>query len=158
MPSTIAHAVSASWVAVTFAHVQPSETLYLAAALASATALDADHVIYLIRDRARYRRLGYRGRLHQARSVLHELAGLLLMGAVSGILFLTDPKLGRVVFVAFAVHIVQDWLIGKSYPLAPVDFTPVQFFALTFRQKVIVDALLLIVFGGLWISYLAGVR
>jgi phage shock protein PspC (stress-responsive transcriptional regulator) len=100
--------------------------------------------------------VGYRGQLHQARSVFHELLGLLLAGVVSGLLFWLDPTLARVVFVAFAVHIAQDWIVGKSHPLAPADWTVTQFFALSFRGKVLVDVVIIAISGGLWVLYLAG--
>ncbi len=155
MSSTVAHAASASWVAVTFAHISPHETSYILATLISASILDLDHLFYLIRDRAMYRKRGYRGNLHNARSVFHELLGLLIGGAVSALLFLADRRLAQVVFVAFAIHIVQDWIVGKSRPLAPMDNTEVQFFSLTFKQKIWVDIIILILFGVLWIAYLA---
>ena len=156
MSSTLAHAASASWIAVTSAHVRPDETSYIVAALISASVLDVDHLVFIIRDRAMYRQLGYQGQLHHARSVFHEMIGLLLVGGVSAMLLLFDRKLAHTVFVAFAVHVIQDWMLGKSHPLNPVDLTAVQFFALTFRQKVTIDILVLIVFGVLWMSYLAG--
>jgi len=156
MSSVLAHALSASWVAVTFAQVAPSETPYLLVAAASATALDLDHTIFVIRDRAIYRRTGYQGHLHRARSAFHELLGLMLAGIISGLVFFADPKLARVIFIAFAIHVVQDWMLGKAYPLAPTDSTETQFFALTFRQKVFVDLVGVTVFGILWIIYLAG--
>ena len=156
MSSTLTHAASASWIAVTSAHVRPDETPYIVAALISASILDVDHLVFMIRDRALYRQVGYQGQLHRARSVFHEMFGLLLAGVVSGVLFLFDRKLAQVVLVAFAVHVVQDWVLGKSHPLNPVDLTAVQFFALTFRQKVTIDILVLIVFGVLWMLYLAG--
>ncbi len=156
MSSTLTHTVSASWIAVTAAQVQPDETGYILAALISATALDLDHLFFMIRDRALYRRLGYRGQLHQARSAFHEMLGLWLAGLAAALLFLMDPKLARVVFIAFAVHVAEDWVMGKSYPLAPVDNTEVRFFPFTFRQKVLVDIVVLVVSGGLWTLYLAG--
>jgi hypothetical protein len=157
MSSTLAHAVSASLVALTFAHAKPNETSYILAALVSASILDLDHLVYVIKDRAMYRQLGYTGHLHHARSVFHELFGLLMVGVLSGWLFWVDPKLARIVFIAFAVHLVEDWVIGKSSPLAPVDTTVTQFFALTQKQKVLVDVVIVTTFGGLWILYLGGV-
>lgn len=156
MPSTIAHATSASWIAVTVARVQPHETSYILAALISASILDLDHLIYLIRDRKMYQRLGFKGNLHRARSAFHELFGLLVVGALSGLLFLADRKLACVVFVAYAVHVAQDWMIGKSNPLSPIDNTEVQLFSPPFKQKVIIDVVIVISFGVLWILYLAG--
>ena len=79
-----------------------------------------------------------------------------MVGVLSGGLFWVDPKLARVVFVAFAVHLAQDWVLGKSSPLAPVDTTVTQFFALTFKQKVLADIAIVTTFGGLWILYLVG--
>ncbi len=156
MSSTLTHAASASWIAVTSAHIHPAQTPYIVAALISASILDTDHLVFMIRDRAMYRQLGYQGQLHHARSVFHEMIGLLLVGGVSAMLFLFDRRLAHVVFVAFAVHVIQDWVLGKSHPLNPVDLTAVQFFALTFRQKAVIDLLMLLMFGALWMSYLVG--
>lgn len=103
-----------------------------------------------------YQRLGYQGNLHQARSIFHELFGLSTIGVLAGLLFLADPRLARVVFIAFTLHLVQDWLLGQSSPFAPVDNTAIRFFSLTFRQKVIIDLILLAASGALWILFLAG--
>jgi hypothetical protein len=154
--SPFAHAVSASWIAVTVAHVAPSETPYIVAALAAATVLDLDHVILIIRDQARYRRHGYQGNLHHARSVLHELLGLCLVGALAAGVYQFNQKLALVVFIAFAIHLAQDWLVGKSFPLSPIDKTEVRFFAPSYAHKVLLDIAVIAVFGGLWIPYLLG--
>jgi len=156
MSSTVAHAISASFVAVTFANVNPNETSYVLAAIASASILDLDHLFYIIRDREVYRQLGYQGNLHNSRSVFHELLGLLIVGVVSALLFFVDEKLARVIFIAFTLHLVQDWLVGKSFPFTPVDNTVMQFFSLTMKQKVFIDVVIVMMFGGLWIAYLAG--
>lgn len=153
--SPIAHALSASLIAVTVAHVSPRETPYIAAALISATAVDLDHLVSLLRDREMYRTHGFAGRLHHARSPLHELSGLLLAGALCAFVFLADPKLAQVVFIAFAVHLTQDWVVGKSHPLTPFDNTRVQFFALTAGQKVLIDVVVILLSGVLWTIYLA---
>ena len=156
MASILAHTTSASLIALTCAHVKPNETSYILAALISASIPDLDHLYFVIRDRKMYRQMGFRGQLHNARSPFHELFGLLVVGVLSGLLFWVDPKLARVVFVAFAVHLVQDWLMGKSSPLTPIDTTVTQFFALTFKQKVLADIVIVTTFGGLWILYLVG--
>ena len=156
MPSTIAHAASASWIAVTVVHIRSNETPYILAALLSASILDLDHLIHVIRDRKMYQRLGYRGNLHHARSAFHELFGLLVAGVLSGLLFLVDQKLARIVFSAYAIHVAQDWIIGKSNPLFPIDNTEVQLFSLSFKQKVIIDVVIMASSGVLWILYLTG--
>ncbi len=154
--SPIAHAASASLIAITFARVSPDETPYVLAALISATVLDLDHVYFVFRDREVYRRQGYPGNLHRARSVLHELVGLVIAGALCMLLLLADSKLAQVTFIAFAVHLAQDWWMGKSRPLLPVDETEAQFLALTFRQKMVIDVGVTMIGGALWILYLAG--
>jgi hypothetical protein len=156
MASTLAHTASASLVALTFAHARPDETSYVVAALISAAILDLDHLYYVIRDREMYRQIGFQGQLHHARSAFHELFGLLLVGVLSGGLFWVEPKLARIVFVAFTIHLAQDWVLGKAAPLTPIDPTVTQFFALTFKQKALMDVVLVITFGGLWILYLIG--
>ena len=50
MSSTLTHAASASWIAVTSAHIHPVQTSYIAAALISASVLDVDHLVFMIRD------------------------------------------------------------------------------------------------------------
>ena len=156
MPSTIAHAVSASLIALTAAHIAPDETPYLLAAVTAASLPDLDHPIIVIKHQTLYRRIGYNGNLHWARSVYHELFGLLVFGALCLPLLLVDQNLARVMFVAFAIHLAQDWVMGKSYPLAPIDRTEVQFYSLTFKQKVLADAILIMVFGVAWLLYLSG--
>jgi hypothetical protein len=156
MSSTPAHAAVAAFIALTCAHVTPHETGYIAAALVSATILDLDHLPFIIKDWKFYRQNGFRGNLHQARSIFHEMFGLVAAGILAALLFLVNQKLASVVFIALCVHLAQDWLLGRFQPFKPVDNTLVYFFKLTFRQKVIIDLLTLALFGGLWIAYLSG--
>ena len=154
MASTIAHAASASLVALTAAQVRPDQTALVLTALVSASVLDLDHLVYIFRDRAMYRRLGYRGNLHHARSLFHELPGLLTVGVVSGFVFLANPKLARVIFIAFTIHLVEDWFLGKSAPFKPVDHTMMRVFPLKQWHKVAIDILIIVVSSVLWIQYL----
>ena len=156
MSSTIAHTATASFIALTCTHVNPHETIYIAAALVSAAVLDLDHLPFIIKDWKFYRQNGFRGNLHHARSVFHELFGLLAAGVLAALLFMVDQKLASVVFIALCVHLAQDWLLGKFQPFKPVDNTLVDLFKLTFRQKVVIELLTLALFGGLWIAYLSG--
>lgn len=156
MPSTIAHATSASWIAITVVHVQPHETSYILAAVVCASILDGDQLVHLIRDRRMLRRLGYRHKAHGERSVLHGLFGLLVVGVLSALLFFADQRLACVVFIAYAIHVAQDWMIGKSHPLSPIEEAEVQLFRLPAEQKTIIDGLIVISFGALWILYLTG--
>jgi membrane-bound metal-dependent hydrolase YbcI (DUF457 family) len=156
MPSTIAHATSASWIAITVVHVEPHETSYILAALVCASILDGDHLVHLIRDRRMYPRLGDKYKLHGERSALHGLFGLLLVGILSALLSFADQRLACVAFIAYAIHVAQDWMIGKSHPLSPIDKAEVQLSRLPSQQKVIIDVLIVISFGALWILYLTG--
>ena len=156
MPSTVAHGTSSSWLAIAFADIQPDETSYLVAAILSASVVDLDHLIYIVRDRKFYKRMGFAGHLRNARSPFHELFGLLVVGVLAALLFTADRKLAQVVFLGYSIHLIQDWLVGRSQPLAPVDKTEVAFFLPSFGQKIILDIVLIVVFGALWILYLRG--
>lgn len=154
--TTVAHALSAGLIAVTAFKVPPSETRYLAAALAAGAVADLDHVYPVLRDWRFYRRHGFRGNLHAARTPVHELTGLMGAGMVAAALWWVDPLLAGVAFTAFAVHLAQDFVTGHSLPLNPADRTVVHMFALSFRQKVAVDALVIAASVALWIAYLGG--
>ena len=156
MSSAIAHAMSASLIALTAVNIDPGETGYLVAAFAAGGMVDLDHVFYTIRDREMYRRLGFRGNLHNARSIFHELPGLVLIGAIAAALFWVNRTLAQVIFIAFAVHLVEDWIMGKSSPFVPIDNTIMQLFPFSFRQKVVVDIFIIAVSGVLWLIYLSG--
>jgi membrane-bound metal-dependent hydrolase YbcI (DUF457 family) len=154
MASVIAHAASASIIALSAAQVQPDETALVAAALITACIPDLDHLVYIIRDRAMYAKIGYRGNLHNARSLFHELPGLLMVGVLASLVFLASPRLAYVIFIAFTIHLVEDWLLGTSTPFNPVDHTLMRVFPLKYWHKVVIDILIVVVSGGLWILYL----
>jgi hypothetical protein len=156
MASTAAHAASASILALTAAGVSPGETGYVVAALVSAAILDIDHVIYVIRDWRMYRREGFAGNLHHARSPFHELFGLLLVGIGTAGLYFFDPTLALIVLLAFTIHLLEDWFLGKTLPFTPLDDTVVRYFSLNQRQKVLIDILILAASGGAWLLYLNG--
>jgi hypothetical protein len=156
--STAAHAASASILALTAAQVNPGETGYIAAALIAASILDIDHLLYVVRDWKMYRREGFAGNLHNARSVFHEMIGLLAAGLVAAGIYFFDAKLALVVLVAFSVHLLEDWFLGKTAPFTPVDQTQVQYFSLNMKQKVLIDILILVVSGVAWILYLSAGR
>ena len=156
MASTAAHAASASIVALTAAQISPGEMGYIAAALVAASILDIDHLIYVARDWRMYRRDGFAGNLHHARSVFHELPGLLLAGLLAAGIYFFDPRLALVVLIAFSIHLLEDWFLGKSTPFTPLDDTLVRYFTLSQRQKVLIDILILVISGAAWILYLSG--
>jgi len=145
-------------VALTAAQVSPNEAGYVIAALISASILDIDHLGYMVRDWQMYRREGFAGNLHNARSRFHEMFGLLVTGlAAAGVAFF-DTQLACVMLIAFTVHLLEDWFLGKTMPFVPVDRTIVQYFLLNQRQKVIIDILILVLSGAAWILYLSAGR
>ena len=153
----LAHLLSASLIAVVAAQVRPEQTPYVAAALVAAVVVDADHLAFVVRSHETFdRRIGYTGQLHNGRSPLHELPGLFLLGILCGMIFPLDATLAAVIFIAFAVHLAQDWVLGATHPFAPFDRTLVQFFKLDLSQKVAIDLLVMAVSGSLWIAYLFG--
>jgi len=149
---TVAHILSASLIALTFANVAPGETPYIVAALLAAGILDLDSVFDAIRVRT-----AFRPPVDHAIGPLHGLLGLLGAGVLSVPLFLADEVLARVVFIAFTTHLVQDWVTGNSVPLAPLDGTELRYFVWTARQRVLVHVAIGTLFGALWILYLAAV-
>lgn len=152
--TTVAHALSAALIAVTAMKVPPTETRYLVAALVAGAIADADHVYPVLRDWRFYRQNGFRGNLHGARTPVHELAGLTAAGILACLLWFADPMMAGVVFTAFAVHLAQDFVTGHSLPMNPADMTVVRMFDLSFKQKVAVDAAVILASIALWIPYL----
>jgi hypothetical protein len=152
-----AHLLSASLIAVAAARVRPEQAPYVAAALVAAVIVDADHLAFVVRSRESFdRRIGYTGQLHNGRSPLHELPGLFLLGFLCALVFPLDATLAAVIFIAFAIHLAQDWVLGETHPFAPFDHTLVRFFTLNLSQKVAIDLLVMAVSGAAWIAYLSG--
>lgn len=154
--TTLAHALSGALIAVTAGRIAPTETAYIGSALAAGAILDLDHVYPVLRDWKFYRTHGFRGNLHGARSPLHELWGLVVAGIAACALWPFDAKLAFVVFTAFAVHLIQDFIVGRSIPFSPADRTEVQMFAASFRQKVAIDVVVISLSVVLWVLFLNG--
>jgi hypothetical protein len=152
-----AHLLSASLIAVAAAGVRPEQTPYVAVALVASIAIDLDHLDFVFRSRATFdRRIGYTGQLHNGRSPLHELPGLFILGVACALIYPLDATLAAVIFIAFAVHLAQDWVLGVTHPFAPFDRTSIHFFTLDLRQKIVVDLAVMAASGALWIAYLFG--
>ncbi len=156
MSSVAAHAATASLIALTALDIEPTETSYIVAAVLAGSIVDLDHLVYTIRDWGMYRKQGFAGNLHHARSVFHELFGLVLVGIIAALIFPANRLLAELIFIAFTVHLVEDWILGKSTPFVPVDNTLMQLFSLSLLEKVKIDVLMLVVAGVLWVIYLSG--
>lgn len=152
--STAAHALSGAYLGVVIAHVAPSETAYILTALASGGVLDLDHVYYFIRDWKYYRKNGFVGTMHHARSVLHELIGFTGISAIALLLSFMNLKLALVIGIPVMIHIAEDIIMGKSMPLAPFDNTEIQVIPGNMRLKILIDIVVILIFSFLWIQYL----
>lgn len=154
--TTAAHIISASFVATTVAHVAPTETSYMIASAAAAGLIDLDHLILIYLHRSEFKRTGYKGQLHKARSIFHELAGYLAVALTTLVINIYNSKMALVIFLSFAIHLVEDMIIGKSYPFNPIDKTEIRLFDLSLKKKAIIDISTIILFSFLWITFLRG--
>jgi hypothetical protein len=155
--TTIAHMVSASYIAVRVANVAPTELDYIVLSLVSAGVVDLDHIYLIIRDRKFYRKEGYSKHLHKARSSFHELFGFFMLGLLMLVVSFFDQKLALVLGLPAMLHLIQDMLAGISIPFGPIDKTEISLVRQNIKIKVILDVTVLFIFGILWIKYLNAV-
>jgi hypothetical protein len=156
--TTLTHVVSASYIGVRVANIMPQETDYIFISLLSSGILDIDHIFMLIKNRSFFKKNGLKNTLHKARSYLHELIGFLIIGIITLILSFVDLKLALVVGVLASVHLVEDVLMGISIPFNPIDKTEINLIKQSNRIKIVTDVVILLIFGVLWIRYLAEVN
>ncbi|EKD55953.1 MAG: hypothetical protein ACD_58C00329G0003 [uncultured bacterium] len=154
--TVFAHGLSAALIAIVLTGVKHNETGYVFTAIAAASVLDLDHLYYLVRDRRLYLKQGLAGNMHKARSLAHELMGMLIVSVICGLIYFWNIKLATVIFLAFLVHTAEDMIMGKSMPFIPFDKTELQFFRPSLKQKTAVDVVVIIVCLLLWIQYLGG--
>ncbi|RJR27094.1 hypothetical protein C4561_02920 [candidate division WWE3 bacterium] len=152
--TTVAHIVSASYITLKVANVAPNELDYIATSLISAGILDLDHLFFLIRDRKIFKKVGFSGHLHKARSPIHELLGFLIIGVVMLAVSFFNPKLALVLGLPAMIHLIEDLLVGISLPFSPVDKTEIQLIPQKKTIKIFLDVTVIIIFAILWIKYL----
>lgn len=148
--------LSASVLSLIAAHVAPSETGYIIASLAFSGMLDFDHIFYLIRDRKMYKEKGYVGQLHHARSPLHELPGVIIWAVIALIIRLFDPTLATIFFLSILIHMCEDFFAGIAFPFNPFDRTEMALFKHSKIGKIIINSLVIIISGVIWVLYLQG--
>lgn len=152
--NTITHVVSASYIALRVANVAPNEFDYMATAVVSAGVLDIDHLVLMYKQKDFFKEHGYKGNLHLARSRLHELTGIFVVGLVMFVLSFINFKLALVVGLPAMIHLIQDMLVGISMTFNPIDTTTLSIIPQTKLVRATLDISLLILFGALWIKYL----
>lgn len=149
--STPAHTLSASYIALVAAGVEPTQTPLLVTALVSAAAIDIDHLYFIAKDRS----VAKRGSLHKARSIFHELFGFFAIGVIMLIVSFFNQQFAMVIGIATMVHLAEDMLVGVSIPFNPIDKTEVRLLPQSMRLKIAIDITVIILFGFLWIKYLS---
>jgi len=154
--TTPAHILSASLIALKVNNIQVDQLNYIYFALVSSGILDLDHIYFFIRDRAFFKQKGFKGQLHHARSFLHELIGVVLLSCISLIIFCFDSKLASIFFITILVHLSQDFFTGISKPFSPFNKTEIKLFDYTYKSKLIINLLTIIIFSILWLLYLKG--
>lgn len=152
----LAHTLSASVLSLMIAKVDPSQINYLLVALLTPAILDLDHLFLLVSKRKAFKAEGFVGHLHKARSFMHEMLGVLIMGIISLVVFKVDTKMATVIFFSYLIHMIEDLIMGISMPFSPVSRMECSLFKLTFKQKAFADICLIIISILLWVNYLKG--
>ncbi len=85
---------------------------------------------------------------------MHELFGFAVIGILMLIVGFFDQKMAMVIGLSMMIHLAQDMTVGISMPFNPVDKTEVRLMRQDTKFRVVLDVLVIIIFGILWIRYL----
>jgi len=96
------------------------------------------------------------GNMHKARSVLHELIGFIIIGVIMLGLSFFDFKLALLVGMPMMIHLTEDFIMGISIPFNPIDKMEMKLLPQKKKLKIIIDLLVLLISGYLWIIFLNG--
>lgn len=151
-----AHAVSASIISLKLAGVDPSQTTYLWLAIGVPAALDLDHLVLLYTRRKIFQKEGMKGNLHKARSFMHEMLGVLIVGIFSLLVLMFDRKMSTVIFFAYLIHVIEDMIMGIAIPFYPVSKMECRLFKFSLKEKAAVEICVIIISLFLWVNYLKG--
>lgn len=154
--TTFAHAISASIISLRLAQIDPSQTSYLWMAVGVPAILDLDHLVLLFTRRKLFKKEGIKGNLHKARSFMHEMFGVFVVGSISLIVMMFDRKMSVVIFFAYLIHVIEDMIMGISIPFNPVSHRECRLFQFSLREKTLVELGVIITSLFLWASYLKG--
>lgn len=150
--TTFAHAGSGSIATILLLGIQPQEHFLQAVAVLSATILDLDHLYFFLKDKNAM----IPGNMHKARSVLHELIGFIIIGIIMLGLSFFDFKLALLVGMPMMIHLTEDLIMGISIPFNPIDKMEMKLLPQKKKLKIIIDLLVLLISGYLWIIFLNG--
>lgn len=150
--TTPTHTISAAYIALIVSGVNNAQTSLIIVALLSAAILDLDHLYFILKDPS----IAKRGKLHKARSILHELFGFVVIGVLMLIIGLFNQQLAIVIGLAMMIHLAEDMVVGISIPFNPIDMTEVKLLPQNVKLKAILDISTIVIFGVLWIKFLSG--
>jgi len=152
--NTITHVTSASLIALTAANVKSDETHYIYLALISAGIIDIDHLVLYFRKRPFFKQNSFTKNLHHARSSLHELPGIIFFASLFFVVSLFNLKLALILFLPIFIHLIQDYLVGISYPFYPLDKQEVRLTKHSTKTAYIMNIVIILISGILWKLYL----
>jgi LexA-binding, inner membrane-associated putative hydrolase len=154
--TTPVHMISASLIALKAANVAPHQLDYIWMAILFSGIVDLDHLYFIVRDFKHYQKHGFSGQLHHARSIYHELLGVMIWSVVTLFIYFFDKTLASLFFISIMVHLSQDFLTGTSMPFSPFDNKEMKLFKFTFKNKVIINIIIVVLSIILWLLYLNG--
>ena len=111
-----------------------------------------DHIFFVLKDR----NILKAGQLHKARSVIHELIGFFLIGVLTLITGIFNQTTALLVGLTLMIHLAQDIIMGISIPFNPIDKTEIKLLPQKQLLKILIDTVIIVLFGVLWIKYLNG--
>jgi len=152
----IAHSLSSSILSLMIAGVEPSQTGLVVTSLLVPAALDLDHLVMFVARRKMLAVEGLVGNLHKARSFMHELIGVFLMGLFYLWLRRYGNQMATVVYFSYLIHVIEDMSLGVSFPFFPIYKKEVRFFRFSVKQKVLAELATIIISLYLWARYLNG--
>lgn len=148
--------ISASLIALKAIDIAPYQTNYILMSIFFSGIVDLDHIYFIIKDFKHYQKHGFSGQLHRARSIYHELLGVMIWSIVSLFIYFFDKILASLFFITMIVHLTQDFLTGTSKPFSPFDKKEMKLFNFTLKNKVILNLTIIILAVILWGLYLKG--
>ena len=152
--STLAHIISTPISVLLILSIPNENNFLILVSMITATLVDLDHVYFFLKKRKTFGTKPLKGNLHKARSFFHELLGVCVCAFLTFLMSFKDSTLAKVILLSYLVHIVEDMVIGKSRPFYPLSKETIQLFKLTFKQKVLVDASVILFSLFLWLTYL----
>jgi len=150
---TPAHTLSVSIIAVTVLGIAPTQTNYILASLIFASFLDLDHIYYFIKDHQYFKTYGYKGQLQHARSPLHEPLGFVIWGIIALLIAVYDTTMAKLFYLCTSLHMIEDFIVGISYPFSPYNMTEYRMFNISKQQMIYLNSAVIFLSLLFWQNY-----